>query len=351
MGGKTTNKNVNDSEIAGEEALVEQYRIRVDAKQEPLRIDKFLMQRIAHVSRTKIQAAAEAESILVNGKPVKSNYKVKPQDEISVLLPEREEQITLQPEHIPLDIIYEDEDLLVVNKPAGLVVHPGVGNYSGTLVNGLLFHFGALPQQDEHTVRPGLVHRIDKDTSGLLVVAKNDLALAMLARQFFAHSVQRNYVALVWGSLPERSGTITGNIGRHPRYRKLFSVHTGSDSGKPAVTHYEVLEDMYYVSLVNCTLETGRTHQIRVHMQFAGHPVFGDPSYGGDAIVRGTIYSRYRQFVENCFRILPRQALHAQSLGFIHPRTGEHMYFEAPLPADFASVLEKWRAYTKNISA
>lgn len=329
--------------------LFELLRITIDRGQEPLRIDKFLMNRMEQTSRNKIQTAAAAGCVLVNGNPVKSNYKVKPADEVQILLPERQEERTLLPEAIPLNIVYEDDALLVVDKPAGLVVHPGVGNYSGTLVNALLHHLGMDVMPGDPALRPGLVHRIDKNTSGLLVVAKTDWAMQHLARQFFEHSVYRRYKALVWGELEEQEGTITGNIARHARLRKLFDVYEDPEIGKHAVTHFSVLENLGYVSWVECRLETGRTHQIRVHMQHIGHPIFNDDTYGGDRIRKGTVYSKYKQFVENCFALMPRHALHAASLGFIHPDTGNAMMFESELPSDYQQVLDKWRSYSRQI--
>ena len=338
-----------DSRQEGEEEFYEHYRVIADKKQEPLRIDKFLMNRLEQISRTKIQTAAEAGCILVNQKPVKSNYRVKPSDEIVVVLPAKPAEYELKPENIPLAILYEDDEVIVIDKPAGLVVHPGVGNFTGTLVNALLYHFSQLPQKKDEPFRPGLVHRIDKNTSGILVAAKNDFAMASLAKQFFDHTVNRKYYALVWGEFEEKEGTITGNIARHPRFRKLLTVFPDGETGKHAVTHYRVLEELGYVSLVECILETGRTHQIRVHMQYIGHPIFNDDTYGGDRIAKGTVYTKYKQFVENCFAIIPRQALHAKELGFIHPRTQQYLFFTSPLPDDFSAVLEKWRVYSRNM--
>ncbi|HAE13841.1 MAG: RluA family pseudouridine synthase [Chitinophagales bacterium] len=332
-----------------EEDLTEYFRVVIDRGQEPLRIDKFLVNRLENTSRTKVQSAADAGCIRVNGQIVKSNYKVRPGDDVQLILPVREDNYSLEPEDIPLDIVFEDEHLLVVNKPAGMVVHPGVGNFSGTLINALMFHLGKdnLPGDDDF--RPGLVHRIDKNTSGLLVVAKSETAMQHLARQFFEHTVYRRYQALVWGELEEETGTITGNIARHARFRKLFDVYDDPAIGKHAVTHYRLLENLGYVALVECRLETGRTHQIRVHMQHIGHPIFNDDTYGGDRIVQGTIFTRYRQFIDNCFQIIPRHALHAISLGFVHPVSGEDLLFHAPLPDDFAGVLEKWRTYAAQL--
>lgn len=341
-------KKVTAEADAGED-LFEVFRITADPKQEPLRIDKFLLNRVENISRTKIQYAAKAGSILVNGKAVKSNYKVKPADAIALIMPAKAFDGTILAEDIPLNIVYEDAYIAVIDKPAGLVVHPGVGNYTGTLVNALLYHFGKLPDADEQSVRPGLVHRIDKNTSGLLVVAKDDYAMQHLAKQFFEHSIERTYYALVWGEFENQSGTITGSIARHPRFRKLFAVTADDRKGKHAVTHYKVLERFGYVSLVECKLETGRTHQIRVHMQHTGHPLFNDDTYGGNRIVKGTVHSKYKQFVENCFQIMPRQALHAHSLGFIHPNTGQQMHFTAKFPPDFLELLEKWRKYAQQL--
>ena len=327
------------------EELYEHYRFVCDPGQTLLRIDKFLMDRVANTSRSKIKAAAQSGNILVNGKAVKQNYRVKPLDVISVVLPYPVREIELIPQNIPLDIVYEDDEVVVVNKPAGLVVHPGYGNYSGTLVNALLFHFGQLPPAaDGNPVRPGLVHRIDKLTSGLLVVAKTEQAHTHLARQFFEHTADRRYLALVWGELTE-PGTITGYLARSAADRKVMAVYADETKGKHAVTHYEVMENLGYVTLVRCKLETGRTHQIRVSFQHIGHPLFNDPEYGGNRIVKGTVFTKYRQFVENCFALLPGQALHAQTLGFEHPSTGKRMHFEAPLPDGFEQILNKWRTY------
>ena len=333
-----------------DEEMFEHFRVVTDRGQEPLRIDKFLVIRLENTSRNRIQNAADAGCILVNGKAVKSNYRIKPFDEISVVLPYKPMKFDLKPEPIPLSVLYEDDDVLVVNKPPGLVVHPGLGNFSGTLVNALLHHFQHLPAPADEPYRPGLVHRIDKFTSGILVVAKKEYAMTHLAKQFFDHTIQRRYLALVWGEFDEPAGTIIGNIARHQRFRKMFDVYPpDGEIGKHAITHYRVLEQFGYTSLIECQLETGRTHQIRVHMQHIGHPIFNDDTYGGNRIVKGTIYTKYKQFGENCFELIPRQALHARSLGFVHPRTGEYMYFETPLPADFEAAVEKWRAYAKQI--
>ncbi|MFN5921790.1 MAG: RluA family pseudouridine synthase [Bacteroidota bacterium] len=341
--------DLENEEESTEQELFEHFRIVVDKGQSLLRIDKFLMIRLQNASRTKIQAAAEADSILVNEKPVKSSYKVKPGDVISIVLPHPPRDTEIVPENIPLDIIYEDEDLLLVNKPAGMVVHPGYNNVSGTLVNALAWHFQDLPFAKENNTRPGLVHRIDKNTSGILIVAKNEFTMTHLAKQFYVHSIERAYVALAWGTFEEDQGTITGYIGRSVKDRKVFHLYTDESKGKWSVTHYTVKERLGNVTLIECRLETGRTHQIRVHMQNTGHPLFADSTYGGDSIRKGTVTAKYRQFVENCFALCPRQALHARMLGFIHPRTGKKMVFESPVPADMASVIDKWRSYYKHV--
>jgi 23S rRNA pseudouridine1911/1915/1917 synthase len=335
----------DNEELAGQ---FEHHRFVADPGQGLMRVDKFLSNRILGTSRNRIQMAAEAGSILVNGKPVKSNYRVKPSDEVTVVMdyPRRETKII--PEDIPINVIYEDEELLIVNKPPGLVVHPGHGNYTGTLVNALAFRFQGLPLYGGDDPRPGLVHRIDKNTSGLLLVAKTELAKLNLAMQFFRKTTQRQYVALVWGNLAADSGTIEGNIGRSTRDRQVFTVYPNGDHGKPAVTHYRVLERLGYVNLVECVLETGRTHQIRVHMKEIGHPLFNDEVYGGNKILKGTTFTKYKQFVENCFAILPRQALHAKTLGFIHPTTHQEMIFDSELPDDMQACIEKWRNYLGN---
>jgi 23S rRNA pseudouridine1911/1915/1917 synthase len=326
-----------------EEELFEHYRFTVTKGQSLLRIDKFLMQLIENATRNKIQQAATTGNIWVNDLPVKSNYKVKPFDVIRVMLAHPPYEHLLVPENIPLDIVYEDDALLVINKPAGMVVHPGHGNYSGTLVNALAYHFEHLPMNSSN--RPGLVHRIDKNTSGLLVVAKTDWAMAQLAKQFEDKTSEREYIALVWGSVAEESGTITGHIGRHPRERMQMTVFPDGEQGKHAVTHYKVLEQLGYVTLVSCQLETGRTHQIRAHMKYLGHTLFNDERYGGDRVLKGTTFTKYKQFVENCFQILPRQALHAKTLGFVHPITGEMLRFNTELPQDMVDCIEKWRNY------
>ena len=328
--------------------LYEHFHFVAQKGQQPLRVDKYLMNYIENATRSKIQQAAKDGNIYVNDVTVRSNYKVKPNDVVRVLFEHPPYEFLLVPEDIPLTIVYEDDALLLVNKPAGMVVHPGHGNYSGTLINALTFHFDNLPNNSSN--RPGLVHRIDKDTSGLLVVAKTEEAMTHLAQQFFDKTSEREYIALVWGDVKEDQGTIEGAIGRHPKNRLQNTVFIGDDAhkGKPAVTHYKVLERFGYVTLVSCKLETGRTHQIRVHLKHIGHTLFNDERYGGDRILKGTSFSKYKQFVENCFSILPRQALHAKTLGFVHPVTQEKMKFDSPVPDDIAQCLEKWRNYSKN---
>ena len=339
-----------DEEISeGGEGLFERFQFTVDKGQEPLRIDKFLMVRIEGGTRNKLQRAINGGLVMVNEKPVRQNYKVKPFDNIVIYSDASPESTDVVPENIPLNIVFEDEHLMLVNKPAGMVVHPGSGNYTGTLLNGVAYHLQQTnPSVTEETLpRFGLVHRIDKNTSGLLVLAKTDVAMRHLAKQFFDHTVQREYRALVWGDVRPESGTITAHVGRHQRFRKLFEAYPDSDYGKHAVTHYTVLERFNYVTLIKCVLETGRTHQIRVHMKYKGHPLFNDDFYGGDKIVKGTVYQRYRQFVENCFVLCPRQALHAKTLGFAHPATGENLFFDTDLPEDMQVVIEKWRGYVR----
>lgn len=328
--------------------LYEHHRILVDKGQSLVRIDKFLTEKVANATRNKVQHAIDTGAVLVNGQPTKSNYKIKPLDEIKVLLEKPPRDTEVVAENIPLDIIYEDEDLLVVNKIAGMVVHPAHGNWSGTLVNGLVYHFQNLPEMKGNTGRPGLVHRIDKDTSGLLVIAKSEIAMTGLASQFFHHTIDRTYLALVWGEPESDAGTIRGHIGRSAKDRKVMDVYPDGSQGKHAITHWKVLKRLRYVSLVQCNLETGRTHQIRAHMKFLGHPLFNDAMYGGDKIRKGTQFAKYKTFVANCFELMPRQALHAMSLGFIHPMTKEKMYFESPLPQDFLAVLEKWESYVQH---
>lgn len=323
----------------------EHYKYVSDQGQGLIRVDKFLSNRIEGTSRNRIQMAAAADCILVNGKPVKSNYRVKPGDEVSVVMDYPKRDLKIVVENIPIDVVYEDEELLIVNKPAGMVVHPGHGNYRGTLVNGLAYRYQNLPLYGSDDPRPGLVHRIDKNTSGLLLVAKTELAKLNLAMQFFHKTTKRKYVALVWGNLATDSGTIEGNIGRSVKDRQIYMVYPEGDHGKPAITHYKVLERLGYVNVVECVLETGRTHQIRVHMKHIGHPLFNDDVYGGNKILKGTTFTKYKQFVENCFDIIPRQALHAKTLGFIHPGTHQEMLFDSDLPDDLEKVINKWRNY------
>ncbi|MEI6946576.1 RluA family pseudouridine synthase [Paraflavisolibacter sp. H34] len=345
-----TEDQLNPSEPAeGTDELYQRFAFNVDKGQEPYRIDKFLMNRIEGATRNKLQRAINTGMVLVNNKEVKQNYKVKALDQIIVYSDMSPESTDVVPEKIPLNIVYEDQDVLVINKPAGMVVHPGSGNYSGTLLNGVAWY---LQQQnptltEDNLPRFGLVHRIDKNTSGLLVLAKTDKAMSHLAKQFFDHTVQRQYMALVWGEVEEDEGTVIAHVGRNQRFRKLFEAYPEGDYGKEAITHYKVLERMNYVTLIQCVLETGRTHQIRVHMKHLGHPLFNDDFYGGDKIVKGTVYSKYKQFVDNCFSICPRQALHAKTLGFTHPATGKHMHFDTELPDDIRRVIDKWRGYVK----
>jgi len=346
-------KKMKDKEIIPEEEqteseeLYEKLVIVIDKGQEPLRIDKFLMSRIEGATRNKVQQAIDNEMVTVNEKTVKNNYKVKPGDRIIVFTSYAPEGSDIVPEHIPLNIAYEDDAILIINKPAGMVVHPGSGNPNGTLVNGVAYYLKQQdPKLDENELsRFGLVHRIDKNTSGLLVMAKTPKAMTDLAKQFFNHTVHRRYIALVWGDFDKDEGTIVAHVGRHQRFRKIFTAYPDGDHGKDAITHYKVLERFNYVTLVECRLETGRTHQIRVHMQLIGHPLFNDDTYGGDRIVKGTVFTRYKQFVENCFELCKRQALHAKELGFIHPVTRKAVHFESALPDDINAVIEKWRKY------
>lgn len=348
-----------------DQELFEHYKVTADKGQSPLRIDKFLMNRIENATRTKIQQAAENGNILVNEKPVKSNYKVKPHDVITVVFAHPPREIELIPQNIPIDIVYEDDDIIIVNKQPGMVVHPGYGNYKGTLVNALVYHFQNLPVSNAGAtavsseaptsphitpnLRPGLVHRLDKNTSGIMVVAKSETAMARLAKDFFDRTMERQYIALVWGDFAEDTGTVIGNIGRHLRDRKLMDVYPeGSEIGKHAITHYKVLERFGYVTLIECKLETGRTHQIRAHMQHIGHSLFNDDTYGGDRILKGTTFAKYKQFVDNCFALLPRHALHAKSLGFNHPITGKYIHFDSELPADMEACIAKWRGYANS---
>jgi 23S rRNA pseudouridine1911/1915/1917 synthase len=334
-----------EEELVEQQELYEHHRFRIDPGQSLLRIDKFLFSRIDNVSRTRIQSAANAGNILVNNVPVRPNYRIKPNDIIQVLLPAPLREVELIPEDIPVDIVYEDADVVVVNKERGMVVHPAYGNFTGTLVNALMWHFKDLPLFQTGELRPGLVHRIDKNTSGILVIAKNEFALNRLSKQFFDRSTDRKYIALIWGVPDPHEGTIKGHVGRNVRNRKIMQVFPDGSRGKPAVTHYKVIEDLGYVSLVECKLETGRTHQIRVHLNYIKHPVFNDEEYGGNKILRGTTFSKYQQFVRNCFKILPGQALHAKSLAFNHPVSGKRLSFDSVLPEDMQQVAEKWRNY------
>ena len=335
----------NSNEIF-EQKLHEHFAFDIDVGQEPLRIDKFLMSRIENATRNKIQKAAKEGSIRVNGIIVKSSYKVKKGDKIRILFTHPPYENLLTPENIDLDIKYEDDSIIVINKKSGMVVHPGHGNYSGTLINGLLYHFDNLPNNSSN--RPGLVHRIDKDTSGLLVIAKTEKSMTILAKQFFKKSVEREYLALVWGDVKNDEGEINAPIGRNPKNRLQMIVYEDLEGGKDAITNYRVIERFGYVTLVSCKLKTGRTHQIRVHMKYLGHTLFNDERYGGNKILKGTVYSKYKQFVENCFDMLPRQALHAKTLGFIHPKTKENILFDSDIPVDMNSVIEKWRGYSKH---
>jgi len=335
-------------EEAEDGSLHEHHRITADRGQSLIRVDRFLTNQLPHASRTRIQAAADAGYILVNDQQVKASYKVKPGDVVVVMLDHPRHEFKIIPEDIPLNIVYEDEELLVINKEAGLVVHPGHGNYDGTLVNALAHYLRNLPLFKEDDLRPGLVHRIDKDTSGLIVVAKTEYAKINLSYQFFNKTTHRKYVALVWGDLKQEKGTIEGNIARSMSNRQVFTVYPEGDHGKQAVTHYRVIERLGYVNLIECRLETGRTHQIRVHMKYIGHPLFNDAVYGGNKILRGTTFAKYRQFVQNCFEMLPRQALHAKTLGFLHPVSGKMMLFDSEIPDDMTQVISKWRNYIAN---
>ena len=327
-----------------EQDLFEHFRLVVDKGQSLLRIDKFLMNRMENATRNRIQNAADSGCILVNEKAVKSSYKVKPLDVISIVLPHPPRDTEIYPENIPLNIVFEDEEIVIINKTAGMVVHPGFNNYTGTLVHALAYHFENLPNLNGNYARPGLVHRIDKDTSGLLVISKNEQAMTFLAKQFFNHSIHRKYVALVWGDIAE-GGTVSGYIGRSLKDRRVMDIYDSEEKGKWSVTHYKVLERLNYVTLIECELETGRTHQIRAHMQHIGHPLFNDASYGGDKILKGTSFTKYKQFIDNCFSICPRQTLHAKSLGFLHPKTKQELYFETEMPSDMLQLLDKWHKY------
>lgn len=330
---------------AEQQELFEHFRFVVDPGQSMLRIDKYITAKIEGASRTRVQAAADAGNILVNNNQVKPSYKVKPSDLIQIVLPTPPREIELIPEDIPLEIVFEDDHVIVINKKPGMVVHPGYGNYTGTLVNALMWHLQDNPMFRTGEQRPGLVHRIDKNTSGLLVIAKSELAHNRLARQFFERTTKRLYLAIVWGVPAPEEGTVTGNVGRNPKDRKVMCVFSDGSEGKHAVTHYRVIDDLGYISLIECRLETGRTHQIRVHMSHIGHPLFNDEEYGGNRILRGTTFTKYQQFVRNCFNLLPRQALHAKSLGFTHPESGKWMQFDSGLPEDMSGLIEKWRTY------
>lgn len=335
-----------EEELVEQQELFEHHRFKVDPGQTMVRIDKFLFTRMENTSRTRIQNAANAGNILVNNNPVKPSYRIKPDDVVQIVLPNPPREIELIPENIPLNIVYEDDDVVVVNKEAGMVVHPGYGNYTGTLVNALMWHFKDLPLFSTGELRPGLVHRIDKDTSGILVIAKNELSLNRLSKQFYDHTTDRKYIALVWGLPEPPAGTITGNVGRSIRDRKIMQVFPDGSQGKSAITQYRVIENLGYISIVECKLETGRTHQIRVHFSYIKHPLFNDEVYGGDQILKGTTFAKYQQFVRNCFKILPRQALHAKSLAFDHPVTRKRLSFDSELPDDMKQVIEKWRNYS-----
>ncbi len=343
------NDELNENDIQEDFAdLYEHFRFVADKGQGLLRIDKFLTSHIGNATRTRVQLAADAGNVLANGKPVKSSYRVKPYDIITVVLPHPPREFELIPQDIPINIVFEDEEIIIVNKEPGMVVHPGFGNYSGTLVNALAWHLKDNPMFAESELRPGLVHRIDKDTSGILVIGKSENAMIKLANQFFNHTIDRKYVALVWGDIKEDEGTITGNIGRNPRNRRQMYVFKDASDGKHAVTHYKVIERLGYTTLVECTLETGRTHQIRAHFKYIGHPLFNDELYGGNEILWGTTFAKYKQFVMNCFKMLPRQALHAKSLAFNHPASGKFMSFDSELPEDMNQVIDKWRKYVSN---
>lgn len=333
--------------IEEEDELFEHHRIIADAKQSLVRIDKFLMDRLPNVTRTKIQGGIREGFVKVNDGEIKPNYRVHPKDIITVVFPEPPRDTEVVPENIPLNIVFEDAHLMVINKPAGMVVHPAYQNWRGTVVNALAYHFQNLPQMAGNEGRPGLVHRIDKDTSGLLVIAKDEITLNGLAKQFFYHTIERRYQAIVWGIPDPAEGTVNVNVGRSLKDRRVTTTFPEGEMGRHAITHYKLLKDMRYVSLVECRLETGRTHQIRAHMKHIGHTLFNDATYGGNQILKGTVFSKYKQFVENCFKIISRQALHAKSLGFIHPVTQEHMLFDSELPQDFIDVIDKWEHYVK----
>jgi len=336
-------KNLEDDN----DDLFEHYRFQVDNRQSPIRIDKFLMDRLPNATRNKIQNAIKDDFVKVNQNGIKSNYKVRPNDLITISLPEPPRETEILPENIPLNIVFEDDHLIVINKPPGMVVHPAYSNWTGTLVNALVYHFQHLPSMPDNEGRPGLVHRIDKDTSGLLVIAKTEVAINGLARQFFDHSIERTYHALVWGEPEEETGTIDVQIGRHPKDRRVMKAFPQGDYGKSAITHFRVIQRLRYVTLLECKLETGRTHQIRAHLKYLGHPIFNDAMYGGDQVLKGTTFSKYKSFVQNCFKEMPRQALHAKTLGFIHPAEKTKVSFDSELPEDFRAVLDKWERYVQ----
>jgi 23S rRNA pseudouridine1911/1915/1917 synthase len=342
--------NEIDDTAEGPEELYERMSLVVDKGQEPLRLDKFLVSRVENASRNKVQKAIENGRVLVNNKNITANYRIKPGDEIIVYSDKEVQGEEIIPQNIPLNIVHEDDEILIINKPVGLVVHPACGNPSGTLINGVAFHLLQQNSTLNEDVLPrfGLVHRIDKNTSGLMVLAKTERAVTSLAKQFFDHTVKRHYVAVAWGDFKEEGGTVVAHVGRHQRLRKLFDAYPEGDHGKEAITHYKVLERFGYVTLIQCELETGRTHQIRVHMKYLGHPLFNDELYGGDKIVKGTVFTKYRQFVENCFAVCPRHALHARTIGFIHPATQKEIFFESEIPSDMSQLIEKWRGYVKN---
>ena len=337
-----------DDVLEEKDELYEHHRFVVDPGTELLRMDRYLQNLLPHTSRNKVQQAAKANCILVNGKAEKQNYRVHPNDVISILLPHPPRDYEIVAENIPLTIPYEDEDIIIVNKPAGMVVHPAFGNYTGTLVNALMYHFQGQKDMQGNEIKPLLVHRIDKNTSGIMIVAKSEIAQIRLAANFFDHNIERSYRALVWGDFKEDEGTIIGNVGRNPKDRLVMTVFPNGEAGKHAVTHYKVIEKFGYVTLVECRLETGRTHQIRVHMKYIGHPLFNDASYGGDQIIKGTTFTKYKQFINNCFKLMPRQALHAKSLGIRHPVSGKYMLFDSEVPEDFSAVLDKWRSYIQH---
>ncbi|GJM29608.1 MAG: pseudouridine synthase [Cyclobacteriaceae bacterium] len=339
---------MEDDQQLSDDSWFVHHQMVADPKQTPIRLDRYLMDRLPNVTRNKLQEGIRQGFVKVNNQQVKPNYKVRPADQIVVALPEPPRDTDVVPENIALDITYEDEHLMVVNKPPGMVVHPAYNNWTGTLVNALAFHFQNLPTMPDNQGRPGLVHRIDKDTSGLLVIAKTELAMAGLARQFYDHSIERSYTALVWGEPEPEAGTVKVNLGRSFKDRRVTAAFPDGEHGRNAITHYQVVQRMRYVSLLTCRLETGRTHQIRAHMKYLGHPLFNDSTYGGDRILKGTVFSKYKAFVENCFKILPRQALHAKSLGFIHPATGKSVQFDSELPEDFQQLITKWSNYIDN---